>query len=119
MCAALVNPLFTEKELAHAFDTCSASHILVHTSVLPLVLTTLQNAGRTRDEIRRTVVIISPSSEVPPELTSAGFVNVDKLDYTPVKTVPERFDGNASQATAFIYFSSGMYITSSVRRVFI
>ncbi|EKM50352.1 uncharacterized protein PHACADRAFT_104699, partial [Phanerochaete carnosa HHB-10118-sp] len=101
------NPLYTEYELAHAVKVSRASHVLAHASVMPLVLSTLRSLGRSQEDIRRSVIIVSPEDEIPAEYKSRGWASLSKLDYTPVPSVPEHLDGGASDATAFIYFSSG------------
>ena len=55
----------------------------------------------------RRVVLMAPDAEISHELRTAGWVGLDRLDTTPVPGVPERFDGDAADATALIYFSSG------------
>ncbi|GJE91085.1 AMP binding protein [Phanerochaete sordida] len=103
---ALANPAYTAPELAHAITVSRASHVLAHASALPLVRATLASLGRTPEDIRRTVVLVSPEAETPPE-DAAGWATLDTLVYDPVPGLPERFDGAAADATAFVYFSSG------------
>ena len=51
---------------------------------------------------------MTTDSETPAEYRSGRCVGLDRLDYTPVAGVPERYDGDAAEATALIYFSLGM-----------
>ena len=81
--------------------------MLVDASALPLVCETLQAMGLSGDEVRRRVVIMSSDAEIPAEQRARGWVTLDRLDYTPMASVPERFDGDQADATALIYFSSG------------
>lgn len=112
MCV-LANPLYTEYELSHAMKVSRASHVLAHASVMPLVLGTLQSLGRSQEDIKRSVIIVSPEDEIPAEYKSGGWARLSKLDYTPVPSVPERLDGGACDTTAFIYFSSGQHPRAS------
>lgn len=104
---APANPAYTEHELAHAMTVSRASHVLVHASAMPLVLATLQSLGRSPDDVKRSVIIVSAEHETPGEYRAGGWATLDTLDYTPVAGLPERFDGDAARATAFIYYSSG------------
>ena len=106
---ALANPAFSPKELEHAINVSRASHMLVDASALPLVCETLQAMGLSSDEIRRRVVVMSSDAETPAEHKARGWVALDRLDFTPVASVPERFDGDHADATALIYFSSGAF----------
>ena len=103
-----MNPTWSSGELAHAIKVSGASHILAHPSAMSLVLETLQSMGHSLVEIKSRVIVMAPGSETPAEHKSGGWVGLDGLDYTPVASVPERFDGDAAEATALIYFSSGM-----------
>ena len=105
---APANPALSPKELAHAINVSQSSHILAHFSIMPLVSATLSSMGHSKDAIRRRVIIISSSDETPVEYKTGGWVTLDRLDFTPVPSVPERFDGDDADATAIIYFSSGV-----------
>lgn len=106
MTCVLGNPAWSPAELAHAFAVSDASHVLAHPSVLPLVRDTLRSRGLAeRDVLRR--VLLAVEGALPQELRTAGWVGLDALDCTPVAGVPERMDGDAADATALIYFSSG------------
>ena len=89
-------------ELAHALAVSGASHVLAHASALPLVCAAFAALGRAPEDVRRAVVLVSP-----PEEDAPGWATLDSLVYEPVPGLPERFDGAAADATAFVYFSSG------------
>lgn len=110
ICAALVNPALVEDELAHTFKVSGASHLLVDASVLPLVMGTLRRLGYDAAEMKKMVVILSADGTIPAKYKAEGWIGMEMLDCSPVQSVPERFDGDASLETAFIYFSSGLYL---------
>ncbi|EKM61768.1 uncharacterized protein PHACADRAFT_204921 [Phanerochaete carnosa HHB-10118-sp] len=103
----LADPAFSKHELAHAITVSDTEHILAHPSAMPLALETLRSLGYSEDEIKRRVIIVAPNSEVPSEYRTGSWINLDRLDCTPVPCIPERFDDDASEATTLIYFSSG------------
>lgn len=111
ICAALVNPALVEAELAHAFTASGASHLLVDASALPLAARTLRTLGYAPGEMRHIVVVVSADGA---PRAGDGWTGMDALDCAPVPGVPEAFDGDAADASAFIYFSSGAPLSLSL-----
>lgn len=84
--------------------------MLVHPSLVSVAVDTLKtHLGYSEGDIKRRVVIMARSNDIPPEVARQGLLNIDSLldDCLPVASLPERFDGDDAETIASIYFSSG------------
>ena len=103
-----MNPSYVEQEVADAYKTCNASHILVHNSLIGTAAKALHLVGFSLDDSKRRVIVLSRRSELPP--TYEGWTTVDSLPSAEVSAVPERFDGDDADQVAMMYSSSGEYV---------
>lgn len=100
---------YKEAELAHAYKISKASHILVHASLLAVAIRTLESIGFTKPDARKRVIIASWDCDIPGDILAEGWVGIERLVPAESPSLPERFDGDAADETAVIYFSSGEY----------
>jgi len=104
--AAFANSSYTASELAYILKDSGSSHVLVHGTLLPTVISALASMGISQDEAKRRVVIISPKTTVPAALSKTGWIASE--DVVPGNSVlPEDFRDDQSKETVYIYYSSG------------
>ena len=106
--AAYANSSFKPYELAHALKISGATHVLVHPSLLPVVLETLQKQGVDKDSAKRVVILMDRTRNISSDLLQDGWVTIEQLVPKEGLDLPERFDGPMADEAAVIYFSSGV-----------
>ena len=106
---AYANTSFKPYELSHAFKISGASHMLVHPSLLPVALETLQKTGVSESDAKKIVILMERRRNISPDLSRDGWISIEQLTPTTEGlSLPERFDGPKADEAAVIYFSSGM-----------
>jgi len=101
----LANAAYTAKELAYQYSDSLAKHVFVDPVLLPILLEVFKIIGLSKEEAHRRIVLLAFSDRI--DQKHSNWIKLDDLTGTQVAQQPERFDGERSNTTLFLPYSSG------------
>ena len=100
----LANTNYTPAELCYQWKDSGAKVVFTNTALVPTVVAMFEASGVSRDEVRRRIIIMGVGDK---DTTAKGLIHMDDLLGKGVLGAAERFDGQLSNETVFICYSSG------------
>lgn len=103
------NTAYTPTELAHQLTDSGAYHILLHPSLLPVALQTLELLKVSPEEAKKRIVIMGLKGETAysSELDAGGWIRMEDLLNKGRLEKEEPFEGPLAEEVAALCYSSG------------
>lgn len=107
LCLSMASSASTPSELAYQIKDSEPTHLFVQPELAHIAIAALESLGVQPNDIRRRVLLLAPATGVPKEVQTRGFLNLDDIMADNKPLFPEAYDGELSQRTAMLFYSSG------------
>jgi len=107
LCISMASSSLTPPELAYQIKDSEPTHLLVQPELVPIAITALESFGVQPEDMKRRILLLAPASGVPKDIRGRNLLNLDDIMADNKQLFPEAYDGEHSQRTAMLFYSSG------------
>lgn len=108
---SMASSALTPPELAYQIKDSTPSHLFVAPELVATAVAALKSLDITNEDIRRRLLLLAPRKDVEAKLdkqfAKMELLNLDDLLRDDRELFPENFDGDQSEETAMLFYSSG------------
>lgn len=106
---SMASSSLTSSELAYQIKDSEPSHLFVAPDLVDTAVAALESIGVKHEDIRRRVILLAFGKDIPSDgvAKKMGLLNLDHVMHVERELFPENFDGDKSNTTAMLFYSSG------------